>query len=240
MEKRMEKDMRCKQILLVLFASALISVPAAAEITIPWTHPGWYGTHQMWSFDTEPGDFTAIAPEVDDNPNGAPVASVISTSTSTLWPDWFPAGPANPGDPGHSGVIYVTPEMRLDLLIPNAPADLTKFVQVEILYHAQTAVGSGYEYSWLDPDNGPPVGPVEVVEDFVQQTGEGWWRDLTLEFQFPQSQALTAELISVWLHDSGVYLDSVEVATICVPVPAALLLGLLGLGGAGLKLRKFV
>jgi hypothetical protein len=39
--------------------------------------------------------------------------------------------------------------------------------------------------------------------------------------------------------DNYIYLDSLHIATECVPVPGAFLLGILGLGVAGYKLRKF-
>jgi len=130
--------------------------------------------------------------------------------------------------------------MRIELDVPNVAADLWKIVQVELEYHVQTGPDSGYDRSELTPYGPvtPSYSPVAWTEELVETTAGGAWYDLTLEFQLPQ--LWDGELISIWVNDSGVYLDNIEVASVCVPVPAAVLLGMLGLGVAGMKLRKLV
>ena len=221
--------MKLRTILLAVLSSALICVQATADITIPWdTNP--YGTYAEWTLTEAPTDFTDIAPDGGwKNPWGEPSAGLFVEGDLASGPTW------NVG-----GTVFATPIMRIELEIDNAPGiDLTKVVQVELQYHVQTGPESGYMNSFLVPwGTTNEYTPVRYTEDWVMDTAEGAWYDLTLEFSFPQ--LYDGESISIWLHDSGVTLDSIEVATVCVPVPAAVLIGMLGLGVAGLKLRKYV
>ena len=219
--------MKCKTILLTVLVSALVCAQATANITIPW-ETNQYGTYAVWTLTDEPTNFTNIAPDWYRNPTDVPSAGLFAEGDT---PDNWHTGPrvVTPG------TVYASPIMRVDLQVPNTigPPDWDKIVQVELRYHTEvTKPGAGYMTSLVTPWGASAIGPEDV-----QEVTTGYWTDLTLQFSFPQ--AYRGESISIWVHDSGVTLDNIEVATMCVPVPGAVLLGFLGLGAAGLKLRRF-
>jgi len=227
------KGIVSKTILLASLVTALFCVTATADITLAWDTPGWYGTHQMWTFDSAPGNYDEILPEVDDNPYPEdPFATISAELDSTAQ---FTDGPFYKDTyGGRDGIVYASPIMRIGIWIPNGPLDRQKIVQVELQYAVQNTAVSGYmKDAYLQADLGGEVLPAWYTEETT-----GGWTDLTLEFHFPQSDALTGEWIWLGVHDSGVNLDSIEVATICVPIPGAVLLGMLGLSYAGMRLRK--
>lgn len=223
------KGIVSKTVVGMLLVTALIAVPVTADITIKRTDGiGW--TYQRWDFDTEPGDYSQILPEIDQNPYAVdPVASISELGES---PYPFQDDPAYYDEKfGRSGVLGASPVMGIELFIPNSElAGYTKIVQVEMEYR-YLYPGGGYITSWLEAP-GQSLAPVWWKE--VALT-DGWY-DLTLEFRLPQPDW---EEVFVLLHDSGVYLDFVEVATVCVPVPGAVLLGMFGLSFVGVKLRRF-
>lgn len=226
------KGIVSKTVVFALLITALFCVPATADITLPWDKPGNYGTYQEWNFNTDQTPYVGIPADVDLNPYGTPTATIGAIGEPGVPAD----GPRFVAAYGsRTGLVYASPIMDLDLWIPNAPAPLQKWVQVEIEYFCQPGGGYIPGTAFADPDNGPSVGPVSVTErqdaDLV--------RYLTLLFTFPQSETRLGELVGLWLHDSGVYVDKIEVATICVPIPGAILLGMLGLGYAGMRLRKY-
>ncbi|OHB67570.1 MAG: hypothetical protein A2Y76_15910 [Planctomycetes bacterium RBG_13_60_9] len=224
--------MKRKTILLAALASAVICIQATADITIDWQNND-YGTYAQWSLssNTDP-PYTGINPDSSPfrNGNGTPSASLYADPTLFYQDQAY----------GETGIVYGSPVMRIDLDVPNvANEDLWKIVQVELRYHVQTDPDSGYQRSELRPDDSGQVFNDPVwTERQIRTTDYGAWYDLTLEYQLPQ--LWDGELISIWVNDSGVYLDNIQVASVCVPVPAAVLLGMLGLGVAGLKLRKLV
>jgi len=212
-----------KLILLGLLMCALMSAPAVANINLP---PGQDNTYQEWTFNTKPASMTDIEADVDQNPyDGTPTADVVLTGFRPV-PGWYPQGD-NSG--GHPGIIYGD-TITIDLDIPNfeRPPPWYKIIQVEVTYHVNPYVpgGNGYmDASSYVTAGGNNYGSVPgSVKD--EDLGGGW-RDVTIEWRIPQ---YSAEVIRLHFVDSGVAIDRIVAATVCIPEPATLLL----LGGAGL------
>ncbi len=221
-----------RRILIFVFV-CVIAAPALATITIPW-QDNEYGTYQIWTFDTDPGFQTVeglasvvgVAANPDPvNGGGVPSADIYATDDQ-LQGGWHASAPFM--DPGQ-GVVYGG-RVDFDLHIPNIEIpDWIKIVQVEIKFWNSSESPGGYLGSSLEA-GGQIYDPVSEV--IVPEIG-GVWQDVTIEFRIPQ---LDYELIHLSFVDSGVYIDSVEVATICVPEPATVCL--LGLGMLGLLRRR--
>lgn len=239
--------MKCKVLLLAVVVSALACTQAAANITIE-PDDGFYYTRQTWTFDTGPAagnplypdypNFANMVPDVVSNPYGEPVAAVAELTEGRQYQDepvWYDT------KFDRDGVLFASPVMGIHLNVPNWPdLELTKIVQVELQYHylCETA-DAGYMGSILRAGSESYWDPAPDEYEVLDGEGVGTdWYDLTLEFVLPQDY--NGETITIWLHDSGVALDFVDVATVCVPIPGAVLLGFLGLSAAGLKLRKHV
>jgi hypothetical protein len=62
----------------------------------------------------------------------------------------------------------------------------------------------------------------------------GEWQEVTIEWQIPQDY--TQDIICLRFVDSGVTIDKVDAATVCIPEPATI--ALLGLGSLSLIRRK--
>lgn len=231
--------MKFKIILLALAVSMFVCVQARADFSQFGTFSvidghGPNGTHQTWDdFDfTDPTSGDHAIPDIpadhDDNPYGTPTASIFAQ----LGPGDTPSELAGPIITG--GTVYAAPQMEIQLWIPNVVNEgLTKIVQTTLVYHTSGGPGSGYADAWLVPivDAGLPLDPVAGVET----TANDGWTTLMLEWRFPQ--VYVAEQITIQIY-GDVLLDSIVVETQCVPVPGAVLLGLLGLAAAGRKLRK--
>jgi len=198
---------------------ALMSAPAVATITIT-PDDGLYRTYQAWSFTTDPVDpWTDIVADDHYISPGTPVADVSTKS--------FPPGywiDALPG--GRQGGIWGE-AVNLDIWIPNTPDPrLTKIIQAEVTYHVEEYVPGVHGYidasSYVTAGNDPPYRSISVNDTAL---ADGW-RDVTIEWRIPQIYPV--EMVHLYLVDAGVAIDRIEVATICVPEPATLLL----LGGA--------
>jgi hypothetical protein len=230
--------MKFKIILLALTVCALVCVQARADFSQFGTFSeidghGPNGTYQTWEdFDfTDPTPADHAIPNIpadnDDNPYGTPTATIFAQLGVGDTPSEL-AGPVIAG-----GTVYAAPQMELRLWIPNVVnPDLVKIVQTTLRYHTNGGPGSGYVDAWLEPigDSAGFLNPVAGVETTAN---DGWTR-LIMEWQF--YQICEAELITIQLY-GNVLLDSIVVET-HVPVPAAALLGLLGLAAAGRKFRK--
>lgn len=229
--------MRSKLIFLTALISALVGVQARADFAQFGTFSvidghGPNGTHQTWDAFADPGvpgtnQILDIDADHDDNPYGAPTASIFAlTDPLSQNPDYV-FGPTL-----GTGTVYASPRMEIVLSIPNViNPDLVKIVQATLVYQTQQNPDSGYESAFLVPEGDSALDPIAGVE-----TTTNGWTTLKLEWQFPQ--IYESEQITVLLHDSGVTLDRIVVETQCVPVPGAVLLGLLGLAAAGRKLRR--
>lgn len=215
--------------LLGLLMCALMSAPAVA-ITIS-ENDGQYWTSQLWSFKTPPPpeapSLGATGIEADPGwiNSTLPTADVVLTDESgcgELQAGWYD----NLGD-SYQGLIFGHTAV-IDLHIPNT-VDPTceKIIQAEVIYHVTSYELSVHGYidasSYVTAESNTYYSV--DVNDIALTDG---WRDVTIEWRIPQIYA--GEVIHLHFVDSGVAVDNVTVATVCVPEPASLLL----LGGAGL------
>jgi hypothetical protein len=226
-----------KKLILGLLMCALMAAPAVATITII-SDPYYltYGqdwTSQTWSFKTSPftpGSLTATGIPADDgwiNPGAppSPTADVALTEGEVMTPPgWHDKLDAS----GHTGLIYGW-DATIDLHIPNIvkPEPWYKIIQVEVVYHVEEYVPG--QHGYIDASSYVTAGNDTYssvdVKDIALDDG---WRDVTIEWRIPQ--IYDSETIHLYFKDTGVAVDRIEVATVCVPEPATLLL----LGGATL------
>jgi hypothetical protein len=202
-----------------------MSAPAVANINLP---PGQDNTYQEWTFSTNPNSNLRwyqtedIVADTGYISPGTPTADVALTGPIMPLPGWYAGNPTS----AHTGYIRGA-TATLDLDIPNVirPEPWYKIIQAEVIYYVQQ-----YEegmHGYINGDSYVTAGGKTYYASDTDVTDialGGGWRDVTIEWRIPQEP----ELIHLYLVDTGVYVDSVKVGTVCVPEPATLLL----LGGA--------
>jgi hypothetical protein len=217
-----------KKLILGLLMCALMSAPALATITIT-PDDGVNHTYQEWSFTAPPPPASSLgATDIPADPgwlNSAPPTADVALTIGAAMPPpgWYD----NLFEDNHQGMIYGA-AATIDLHIPNIiNPGWTKIIQVEVTYHVEEYVPGvhGYISSSVAAGNDTYYASDTDVKDIA--LGDGW-RDVTIEWRIPQIYPV--EMVHLYLVDTGVAIDRIEVATICVPEPATLLL----LGGAGL------
>jgi hypothetical protein len=241
--------MQSKTILLAVLVFALACVQARADFAQYGTFSvidgqGPNGTYQTWDAFNGPDNlFTDPTPFVNDPLLDIPAdVATLDSPTADVYAEHGvgDTGPIQGVYLYPIGQLYASPQMRIELDIPNLiNPNLTKIVQATLTYQTQRLVGSGFVDAWLVPiansanhfNQSIQYDPVAGVESTANN-----WTTLKLEWQYPQ--LYPAEEITILLHDSGVTLDRVTVETQCVPLPGAVLLGMLGLAAAGRKLRQ--
>ena len=212
---------------------AVAAAPAVADIEIG-SDDGAYFTYQKWSFITEETqygtDWGPFAPDPDtannpySNPD-APVALSIATYSG-------PAAGWYADFNGRDGVMRSGPGGYIEamLYIPNfEDLDMYKIIQIETSYQGS--------YATINVPVGTPISETSYT------TTDDWgnvWTDTTSTWHIDPQPA--SEMIFVTWGGTGdviASVDFIEVATVCVPVPGAVMLGMLGLSAVGIKLRKY-
>jgi len=207
-----------------------MSAPALATITIT-PDDGVNHTYQEWSFTAPPPPAYSLGATdipADDGyiNNPRPTADVALTEGDVMAPPgWY----NKLDESGHQGLIFGS-TATIDLDIPNIKMypPWEKIIQAEVIYHVEEYVPG--QHGYIDAERsyvtaGNDTYGSTSVNDRALADG---WRDVTIEWRIPQ--IYDSETIRLYLVDTGVAIDRIEVATICVPEPATLLL----LGGAGL------
>jgi hypothetical protein len=218
-----------KKSLVALLMCALLSAPALAHITIA-PDDGWYYTYQAWSFTAPPPPASSLgATDIPADPTpvspGTPTADVALTiGVAMPPPGWYDIIDTS----NRQGIIFGN-TATADLHIPNiSDPRLEKIIQVEAFYWVSVYEEGVHGYldaeSYVKAENDPPYGSVSV-DDKALSDG---WREVTIEWRLPQ--IYPAEVARLRFVNSGVAIDRIEVATICTPEPATILL----FGGAGL------
>jgi hypothetical protein len=219
-----------KKLVLGLLMCGLMSAPALATITIT-PDDGVNHTYQEWSFTAPPPppapslgatDILADPGWLNSAPPTADVALTIGAGEPL--PGWYNVV----DNSGRQGIIFGH-SATIDLLIPNIiDPRFEKIIQVEVIYHIRAYEEGVHGYidgeSSVTAGNDPPYRSISVNDTAL---ADGW-RDVTIEWRIPQIYPV--EMVHLYFVDTGVAIDRIEVATVCVPEPATLLL----LGGAGL------
>jgi len=181
----------------------------------PWDRANPRSSFQLWEFFT---DDTSPAPDILENPFGAPVLDVIPAA------DWMPEVD------GHIGVWPLSGE--IDVWIPNWPEICWwKDIQIQLVWKPAYL----NDYLW---DDQPLVGVTTGLEQYkvfiestTQKLDDGWMYSLYDIEVFPNP-------IWEWIAIKGdILVDELVIDTLCIPEPATMLL--IGMGGlAVLRKRK--
>jgi len=223
-----------KKLVLGFVVCLVIAAPALANITIRGQYPGAPYTDTLYGINEGPGygDGPFYIPYDDGGwktniPNIGQPLPLVATCT-----------------PPREGFLngwwdgYVYGKNDVHILIPYIPnlynPDLTKLIQVEIVYWvAETGPGNGLDgYALLGPaGTGNPKPEVGL-----EALGDGFY-DVTLTWKvWPQPE--WEGIMFTLLGTNGVTAESVEVATVCIPAPAAVILGGIGVGLVGWLRRR--
>jgi hypothetical protein len=228
--------MKYKVLLISAIVLAFVGTVANASITIPW-QTNQYGTYQEWTFEnpnnqtqTGPNTWRSI-PENTNNPGAhAHIWALELCPGTAMQLGW------NAMDMiGTLGVYYgdnwhnpAASGLTFKAWIPNTEIEPLKIIQIEWVYsgtqiNGGLTVPTGHTYGLIS-DSGPISG------------NDGYWERTVTMWISPQPEW---EVVYLGFNGSGGFLDSVQIATICVPAPGAILLTGIGTGLVGwLRRRK--
>ena len=198
-------------IVALAMAGILIATTADAAVMVPpWRgEPGT--THQVWEFN-EPAN--PAAPDVVSNVNGEPMAFITGQFPGTYW---------KPTDAGHQGVWKI--DDSIELQIPNfEPANPFKEIWLKIIYDGGPA-------SLPEIFSLPTASTIELMGSISL---DDMYNLDTYRIIIEPNPLF--ESIFVMPRYCEIYIDRIEIDTICIPEPATM--SLLALGSVLLARRR--
>ena len=196
--------------------------------SLSWVLPYYSASTRNQGSQVVPGSFQTFCLEQAEYVYANTTFDVVLNDKAVL------GGVAFPGDPLSVGTAWLYHEWQQGTLAGYDYADTG-------VGRHESAVALQNTIWWLEggADPGANVFKTAVLNEFITEAkatadNAGQYAVAVLNLWVP------GHINDFSKDTSGNYLYLRQDMLVCVPIPAAVLLGMLGLGAAGLKLRKFV